>query len=295
MKRLLVLALSLGLTSTAGAQTTKACGYIGLRTTYKLERCLDTLQQKFRVADSLLKDRIQADRQIRLSIEDIYNKMPPNGRTVQEYVNSGISSAIASLPPGGGTPAPAPSSNIFYGDVEIHGRLMVGNAIQAAKNAGLTSAYPVQILANGPATISGVSNLDNSQFQNPSPHYGYISFNPDGGILTVQNAGSVCRNGTCAYKDFIDPTREISTFGFDSRGTFVYDLREPGVVYGEGDRTQAVWLRPDYDRKKMLWAVPRAGYEWELLESTSATLLDKRVVLDQRVFQSPRRTTPKKQ
>ncbi|MBA2706315.1 MAG: hypothetical protein H0U59_00740 [Gemmatimonadaceae bacterium] len=282
MKRLIMLALGLGLTSTAGAQTTKACGYVGLRTTYKIERCLDTLQQKFRVADSLLKDRIQADRQIRLSIEDIYNKMPPNGRTVQEYVNSAVAAGLATIPPpssGGGS---APSSNIFTGDVEIHGRLMVGNAIQRAKEAGLTSAYPVQILANGPATISGVSNLSGEQFQNPSPHYGYISFNDDGGILTVQNAGSVCRNGSCAYKDFIDPTREISTFGFDSRGTWVYDLREPGRVYGVGDRTQAVWLRPDYDRKKMLWAIPRAGYEWELLESTSATLLDRRIILDTR-------------
>ncbi len=280
MKRLIMLALGCVLIAPVQAQAQRACGYVGTRTTYKLERCVDTLQRKLARSDSLLRDRIQADRQIRLSIEDIYNKLPPDGRKVQEYVNSGIAAALSTLPPGGG--GSAPSSNVFTGDVEIHGRLLVGDAIEKAKRENLISAYAVQILANGPATISGVANLDNSQFQNPSPHYGYISFNPDGGILTVQNAGSTCNNGVCSYKEFIDPTREVSTFGFDSRGTFVYDLREPGRVYGVGDRTQAVWLRPDYDRKKMLWAIPRAGYQWELLESTGATLLDKRIILDAR-------------
>ncbi len=272
-----MLALGFVLTAPVQAQAPRACGYVGTRTTYKLERCVDTLQRKLARTDSLLRDRIQADRQIRLSLEDIYGKLPPDGRKVQEYVNSGIAAALSTLPPGGG------GGNVFVGDVEIHGRLLIGDAIQKAKDAGLTSAYAVQILANGPATIGGVSNLDNLQFQNPAPHYGYISFNEDGGILTVQNAGSTCNsNGVCSYREFIDPTRELSTFGFDSRGTFVYDLREPGKRYGVGDRTQAVWLRPDYDRKKMLWAIPRAGYQWELLESTSATLLDKRVILDAR-------------
>ncbi len=162
------------------------------RVDVQAQYCIDTVKRKAAVTDSLLRDRIQADRQIRLSIEDIYNKMPPNGRTVQEYVASAVAAGLGTIPPptGGGS-----IGNVVNGDLRVTGRICIG-IVDCVP--GLPSQ--IQIAANNGANIYFRSNMDGSQFQSPCTHNGYLDLSNDGGLRLIQNMGFTCAERPCVLR-----------------------------------------------------------------------------------------------
>jgi hypothetical protein len=248
------------------AQVPAACQMPGTLSLAQLRACVDTLNAR-RVADSVnaARDRTRVDsvlaanRQIQLTLEDIYRKLPPDGKTVTEYIASSA-----------GRPGTTIGA-IVNGDLILNGRLCISAACVA--DAG----EQIQIAAQGGAGILFRSNMNGQQWQNPATHWAVVQLSDDGGLRLLQNqrwsstgvhydAVDPTRPASPGvHYDFIDPTRPTGAVGFDSMAEWSWNGQKPGQ---SGLGTQRIVLRTDEAARVVYFATWAEGWKVQFRGST---------------------------
>ena len=133
---------------------------------------------------------------------------------------------------------------------------------------------PFQIRTNGRSFIGGESNLNGSNPQSPHSHLGQISIGGDGGIRIDQNCKMTYSAG---FKCYIDPCREWSNVGTDSRGSWSY--YRGGVtdtcVPVPHDPTQDFVLTTDEGARETRMYIWRPNWGLSAIGSSCLVCMDK--------------------
>lgn len=213
----------------------KACGYVGTATVAKLAACLDSLTVKAKLWEA----------QGRPSFADLYNKMPPNGQTVAQYVASSVAS-------GGGGPA----SNVVNGDLIVNGRICIPDACLG--DAG----EQIQIRSQKAAAILFQSNRDGTWNQSPCAGISTVGMSPDLGLRLIQNQRWTPDG---VHIDNICPANGVGAVGFDSQAEWSFNGHKPGM---SDIGTQRLVLRTDEANKIVYFATWAEGWKVEFRGST---------------------------
>lgn len=151
--------------------------------------------------EAKLEERMKADNQIRLAIADIYNKMPPDGKTVAGYVGerqggSGAVDVVAALA----------ALDIYVDD----GRMSIGWPIDYKTQACF------QIGGRVAAEIQGRSNDNRTDGQNPNePHLNTMVICDNDGSWSVRQ---YCKWWNGAVRN--TSSRQYTRLSIDSKGDF---------------------------------------------------------------------------
>lgn len=263
MKKLFaVVILAVSLSQLAVAQS--ACPPPGKTTTAKLATCAASQRAVIDSLTAVLKAREAADYQIRLALDDIYRKLPPDGRTVQAYVASAVAAATGGVTGGS---APVISDGVLY----VPRRIVIGGPCKY-KDAD----SQLQICGQRDANIHVESNLNAAWWQNPAVHVGLWSLSADGGMRVIQNMYSSVNGveGTDmgsgakywnAMKTFSDPTRPTGSVGFDSMAEWSWNGQKPGEP---SLGTQRIVLRTDETAKVVYFTTWAEGWKVQFRGST---------------------------
>jgi hypothetical protein len=166
------------------------------------------------------------------AIVDLLDRMPPNGRTVQEYVNSAVASVS-----GGGV-----LSNIVNGDLIVRGRVCAfyGNIGSFPRDSCQPIGAMFQAFGEG-ADVFLASNLAGLNSQSPRPHGARIGLAPDGGIRIGNNEPF--------NNPFYDDQRPWAYTGYDSQSTWSMYQNAPGhesaqdIIWVFDEALKTVWIQ----------------------------------------------------
>lgn len=171
----------------------------------------------------------------------IESRLPPDGRTVQEYVNSAIAAAATA----GGM------RNVVNGDLTVSGRICLPSCRSDVPAA-------IQIRAQRDAEIALESNLDGSNPEGAATHGSMISFASDGGLRLIHNNLHATNPDGSWKLVWIEPGKPRTIIGFDSQGTPSLSQDKNGYVYP----SQSLIINFD-DARKVIWLQSmKAGWKW---------------------------------
>ncbi len=177
-----------------------------------------------------------------LTIQDIYRRLPPDGKTVAEYTGKIGLSDTATI-------------TVVTGDLVVKGRICIPDACIA--DAG----DQIQIRAQKAAGILFQSNRDGSWVQSPCAGISGLSMSPDLGLRLVQNQRWT---PTGAHLDFICPDHATGSVGFDSQAEWSFNGQKPGqTALG----TQRLVIRTDEGAKTVYFATWAEGWKLEFRSS----------------------------
>lgn len=182
----------------------------------------------------------------RPTMADFYRKLPPDGRTVQEYVNS----AVAAVSSGGSL------GNVVNGDLILNGRLCIPDACLG--NAG----EQIQIRAQKGAGILFQANRDGLWNQSPCAGMSVVGQSPDLGLRLIQNQRWT-QDGT--HVDFICADHPTGAVGFDSQAEWSFNGQKPGQ---SPLGTQRLVIRTDEVAKIVYFATWAEGWKVQFRGST---------------------------
>lgn len=179
----------------------------------------------------------------------------------------GAAPAVPGPPAGVGDanpPAVPVGGNQRFENVIIDGVLSIGGPPIAAD-------AQIQIHGRGSAEVLMVSNEKGLDAQNPAyPHHTVFSGGNDGGARIIQG-------GYWGPSGFVRsaPNRPLSILAMDSLGDFSYSQ---DAFDGDTERSQMFVFKVDRENKKVMLCMMKAGWVWEIRESTSTNSFDKEVL-----------------
>ena len=191
--------------------------------------------------------------QLRAGIE---SRLPPNGRTVPEYVNSVISAATG-----------AGVGNVVNGDLTVNGRVCLPTCRSDVPAA-------IQIRSQNEAEIALESNLDHTNEQGVASHAAMISFASDGGFRLIHNYMHVKDPEGGWRGAWIEPEKPRTILGFDSQGTTSLSQDKNGYIYP----SQSLIVNFHDQSKTIRLQSMKAGWKWRFCESPSVDNNCSRVV-----------------
>jgi hypothetical protein len=212
--------------------------------------------------------------QIGVGIDD--NSAAVNGMRVQLAGFATRLAAVEARPSNGGDVA---VPTVEGGTLYVPNKIIIGRPSACPPDANAM----LQICGERDASILTVSNANGLQYQNAAKHVGMWSMSSDGGMRIIQNGYTSINsfeatdptNGV-KYQNslftFIDPTREYSATGVDSRGTWSFLRTSPGQ---SKDYTQDVVLRFYPDQKIVAWESWQIGWNWQIRSSTCRVCADR--------------------
>lgn len=252
----LLIAAGLVIGAPAGAQS--PCPPAGkTTTTAKLATCV---QYQARQIDSLralvasgtgntptgLEARFQKlelwESQGRATMGDFYSKLPPDGRSIREYVNSAVFAVSG-------------PANTVDGDFIVNGKVCIGGPCDS------NTIYQLQLFGPASTGIIGYSNRNGANGQGPQTHVSALTFGEDGGFRLEHNYRY--QNGRGIWQESAKPR---SVLGFDSQGTPSFSQDYDGQIYP----SQSLVIGTDKNARTILFQSMKAGWKFGLCSSPDA-------------------------
>ena len=226
------------------------CNLAASASPVELRKCVESLQKRLK-SDSIASEQQRArvdsiaaaNVQLRLLIEEITRRLPPEGKTVAEYLSSQ------------GLVADSAGAFRVNGDVILNGRLCIPD--ECIDDAG----EQIQIRSQRAAGILFQANRDGTWYQSPCAGISSLLMAPDLGLRLIQNQRWTVSG---EQLDFICRDIPMGSVGFDSQAEWSFNGLKPGrTALG----TQRLVLRTDEDTKTVYFATWAPGWKIEFRSS----------------------------
>lgn len=201
----------------------------------RLTRQLDSVKAE-------LSEYKSRDREIRLSIADLYEKL-----------------ARANAPP-------APSRSTSAQSLQVTGDLVVPSGRLCIGGPCVSGDEQIQILGGRDAEILFLSNMGGENPQGAATHASVMSLAGDGGFRMIHNYRNALPGGL-----WQEPDKPRTIWAFDSEGTPSLSQDYDGAF----DPSQSLVFQFDRNNRRIFLSSMKAGWTWGFRTSTATNLFDR--------------------